>query len=398
MHRNTSVRIEAIDIMRGLTLFLMLFVNDLFEPGVPHWMVHADANADSMGLADWVFPGFLFMVGLSIPFAFANRRKKGDTTFTMLMHILIRTVSLLVIGILIYNGEERLSTDLTGMDKLVWLFLLYLSVFLVWNWYPKQSRYAKWFVVLRCLGGIGLLWLCWVFKAGAPGDVSWLRPGWWGILGLIGWGYLVAALAYMISGKKLLYCFLLWLIFIFLNCFSVKGGLDFLAPLSPVLGVITDGNVPSIVIAGLLIGMVLHKRWFTPWQFVVGLFALGIICIGIGLVLRHWFILSKIIGTPSWGMLCNGISMALFALIYALSDIAGKSGWAYLFKLAGRNSLTTYLSPDMIYFASWYFGWPLFFYKQDQHAWLAIVGSLIWAGLMVIYAWLLSRCHIKLKL
>ena len=46
-------RILSIDIMRGLTLFLMLFVNDLFEPGVPGWMVHAKGDFDGMGLADW---------------------------------------------------------------------------------------------------------------------------------------------------------------------------------------------------------------------------------------------------------------------------------------------------------------------------------------------------------
>mgnify|MGYP007097294285 CR=1 FL=1 len=63
-------RIVSIDIMRGLTLFLMLFVNDLYVRGVPSWMVHTEADFDGMGLADCVFPGFLFMVGMSVPFAF----------------------------------------------------------------------------------------------------------------------------------------------------------------------------------------------------------------------------------------------------------------------------------------------------------------------------------------
>ena len=34
-------RILSIDIMRGITLFLMLFVNDLFVEGVPCWLTHA---------------------------------------------------------------------------------------------------------------------------------------------------------------------------------------------------------------------------------------------------------------------------------------------------------------------------------------------------------------------
>jgi heparan-alpha-glucosaminide N-acetyltransferase len=54
-----TIRIRSMDVMRGLTLFLMLFVNDLFIPAVPKWLVHTEADEDGMGLADWVFPGFL---------------------------------------------------------------------------------------------------------------------------------------------------------------------------------------------------------------------------------------------------------------------------------------------------------------------------------------------------
>jgi predicted acyltransferase len=48
----TKSRIQSIDIMRGLTLFLMLFVNDLYTPGVPEWLGHAVENEDRLGLAD----------------------------------------------------------------------------------------------------------------------------------------------------------------------------------------------------------------------------------------------------------------------------------------------------------------------------------------------------------
>ena len=60
--QNSSQRILSIDIVRGLTLLLMLFVNDLYMPGVPAWLGHTEMNYDGMGLADWVFPSFLFMV------------------------------------------------------------------------------------------------------------------------------------------------------------------------------------------------------------------------------------------------------------------------------------------------------------------------------------------------
>ena len=66
-------RISSIDIMRGLTLVLMLFVNDLNMNVAPAWLGHRAAEFDGMGLADWVFPGFLFIVGMAIPFAFSKR-------------------------------------------------------------------------------------------------------------------------------------------------------------------------------------------------------------------------------------------------------------------------------------------------------------------------------------
>ena len=73
-------RISSIDIMRGLTLVLMLFVNDLYMPGVPAWLGHMRANFDGMGLADWVFPGFLFMVGMAIPYSIGKRIAEGQNT------------------------------------------------------------------------------------------------------------------------------------------------------------------------------------------------------------------------------------------------------------------------------------------------------------------------------
>ena len=60
----SSGRVASIDIMRGLTILLMLFVNDLNMDVVPAWLGHTDADHDGMGLADWVFPGFLFIAGI----------------------------------------------------------------------------------------------------------------------------------------------------------------------------------------------------------------------------------------------------------------------------------------------------------------------------------------------
>ncbi|MDR3058865.1 MAG: hypothetical protein LBU84_12090, partial [Prevotella sp.] len=53
-------RIASIDIYRALTMFFMIFVNDLWSiTGVPHWLEHAAADEDMLGFSDIVFPSFL---------------------------------------------------------------------------------------------------------------------------------------------------------------------------------------------------------------------------------------------------------------------------------------------------------------------------------------------------
>lgn len=405
----TVSRIAAIDIMRGLTIFLMLFVNDLYEPGVPNWLLHAGKNVDAIGLADIVFPVFLFMVGLAVPFAIESRKKRGDRRVAILGHVTVRTMSLLIIGILIYNGSERINPVLTGIPKLVWLMLLYVFVFLVWNAYAtghnKVSGGQKRPIlplIIRIIGIAGILWLVIIFRAGDDNTTSWLATGWWGILGLIGWGYLAAALSYLFAGKKIIYAVLIWLLALVLNCISLSSWISYFPGWQDWAGgwlsVWLQGNVPSLTLAGLVVGMVLQRKLYNSFGFLGRILIVGTGCIIVGFLLRYWFIFSKIIGTPSWGMVCIGISLLIFGLIFFITDIHGRTKWAYPFQLAGKNALTTYLAPDMIYFLVWYFGWPLFIYKQDAVMWWAVLGSITWSALMIGYAHLLSKAPIRLKL
>lgn len=388
-------RILSIDIMRGLTLFLMLFVNDLYVDGVPAWLCHRPADYDGMGLADWVFPGFLFMVGMAVPFAIQSRFKKGDSYTLIIYHILVRTVSLLFIGILMLN-VGRVNPALTGLSANLWAILVYICIFLIWNLYRNiKSTYI---ILLKSVGVVGIVILLWVFKAGTPDDVEWIKTSWWGILGLIGWGYLVTSLVYLALQERILGTALVWFVFIGLNIFSQLGLLGFLNPVKPVFGVIIDGNVPSIVMAGLFFSLLLRRLKNNHHRFVIIGLGLGVVCILLAYVLRNWFIVSKIMGTPSWAMLCNGISIIVFIVLFVLIDILGKKNWANVFKPAGQNSLTTYLAPDILYYSIWLSGVPVLFYKQSGHAFVIIIGSIVWAFLMIGLAALLSRVGIRLKL
>ena len=89
----------AIDMLRAITMFTMIFVNDFWKiHDVPHWLEHAAYGEDFMGLADVVFPCFLFAVGMSIPYAIERRYAKGCYAESTVGHILTRTLWLIVMG------------------------------------------------------------------------------------------------------------------------------------------------------------------------------------------------------------------------------------------------------------------------------------------------------------
>ncbi len=391
-----KLRVRAIDIMRGLTLFLMLFVNDLFIPGVPKWLLHTEADVDGMGLADWVFPGFLFMVGMAIPYAVAARRKIGEPTWQIWFHIISRSISLIIIGLLVVNSSS-LNPEMTGMNKLLWIGLVYVCIFLIWNNYPKD-RNKNLFIGLKLLGIVGLLGLAYIFRAGTPESPTWFEKSWWGILGQIGWGYLVAGSVYLLLQDKLWAAFLAIIFFLFLNVASLSGWIPQLFSFQEFFDVVLHGNVPMIVLSGMAATLIV-KKYSKDWKkLAIYLSMYGLISLLVGLVFHQWFIVSKIQATPSWGMLCNGISIMLFVLVYYFIDVRRYNKFSRLFELAGQNSLTTYLAPDLIYFLVWGFGIPLFFYKQPDQMWLAVLGSLLWAYLMLWFGILLNRFGIKLKL
>src|SRR5438874_241066 len=90
-------RITSIDALRGFVMFTMIFVNDLAgapKKIVPDWLVHfSDRHQKGSGMTfvDLVFPAFLFIVGMSIPFALGSRLNKGEPVWKTVVHVIVRT-------------------------------------------------------------------------------------------------------------------------------------------------------------------------------------------------------------------------------------------------------------------------------------------------------------------
>ncbi|NLA48547.1 MAG: DUF5009 domain-containing protein, partial [Bacteroidales bacterium] len=342
-------RILSIDIIRGLTLLLMLFVNDLNINVVPRWLGHMEAGSDGMGLADWIFPGFLFIVGMAVPFALSKRFSRGDHSADISRHIITRSVSLIVIGVLMLNSA-RINAELTGLSLHLWALMMYIAVFLFWNDYPnaKERIYAVSGYKLAALAI--LIFLVFRFRSGEEINNGSLITGWWGILGLIGWGYLVTAFTYLLFRDSIWKTLMAVLFFLALNILSSLRLLNFLDPLQPYLGVLIGGNTPFIVLTGLLAGVILKKLKSTENSNIIPTFiALGMFCLISGFILRRWFIISKIQGTPSWGLICSGINFLIYILIHWIVDIKGEKNWAGFIMPAGQHSLTTYLATSVLY-------------------------------------------------
>lgn len=159
-----SVRIASIDIFRAITMLCMIFVNDLWTlTDVPHWLEHAAPNEDFLGFSDIVFPSFLFVLGMSVPFAIENRIKKGESWLAILKHILIRTIALLIMGVFIVNTEAGISPA-SPISLSFFILLMVTAFFLIWNVYPKTNGQKKYlYLGLQFMGIIILLCLAFTF-------------------------------------------------------------------------------------------------------------------------------------------------------------------------------------------------------------------------------------------
>lgn len=391
-----SNRILSIDILRGFNLVLMLFVNDLYMAGVPAWLGHMPGDFDGMGLADWVFPGFMFMVGMSVPYSVGNRISKGDDQPALLKHILIRTASLLIIGVLMANSRN-VNEEFTGISKSLWSMIMYTGVFLIWNNYDVSKWNKNTIYGLQLLGVLMILPMVYIFRS-AEDHI--FRFNSWGILGTIGWGFLVAALVYLWFRDSISKTILFVILFLVMNMLSKLHLLDFLSPIRPVFGTLINGNAPFIVLSGMLVTLML-KKYATESAVKTALIiaGLGVLSIAVGFILRPWFIISKIQATPTWALICNGITMVLFALLFWIIDIMKKVNWSLFLRPAGANSLTVYLVPDMFYYIIWQFSLPFLFYKNLPQPGLVILGSIVWAVIMGVgLPVLLEKINFRLKL
>lgn len=403
-------RITSIDALRGFVMFMMIFVNDLAGAPrrlVPDWMVHfSDRHKGGSGMTfvDLVFPAFLFIVGMSIPFALGSRLKKGGPVWKISGHVVMRTLALLALGILMVNGE--------GGGPALWQATMFFSAIFAFcvisprGAKPESAEFWKIFnLCLRGLGFAGMLWCALEFSNRRGSHILTLYPlhinaSWYGILGLIGWAYLAAAVLFLIfrtNRTALLACVAL------MTCFYAADKNGFFKDFWPAHFVGFGGTLGSqaaITVAGLLLATILVAPDMTALKSRLKFTALFVVGFAFAaLLVNGLYGISKNAATPSWCLWSSAITAALWLAFYFFCDVKPVKFISKPLSIAGQNVLLAYLISEMLesvfnllHVGDWYDG------LAEANLAAAIARSAGCAAVILLITAGLNRIGFRLKL
>jgi len=341
-------RILSIDAFRGLTILVMVFVNQLAGvSGVPQWARHMKADADAMSFVDVVFPAFLFIVGMSIPFALNQRQARGDDGAALQRHVLGRTLGLVLLGFFMVNAEDGFNPAFMPFNIGWWSLGLYACTYLIWGVYGSVAAGGRnsW----RTVGALGLLVLACAYRGGADGK-AWMTHQWWGILGLIGWSYLIAASAYLAGRGRVavLLAATAASVAVYSLCHAFPAAAyPNWADLTDCGGLVCES---SLTLLGVVTSLVFFARpgERSPGRRFVQALALIVACVVAGALLRPAYTISKIYASPTWCLYSAAICIALFAALHALVDLRGQSRWVRWLAPVAAHPLVAYLIPFVV--------------------------------------------------
>jgi heparan-alpha-glucosaminide N-acetyltransferase len=387
----SAPRVASIDIFRGLTMVVMIFVNDLSSVrGLPWWNYHMAANVDAMTYVDMVYPAFLFTVGMSVPLAVQQRLKRNSSMFGLWTHVLLRAVSLVVLGLIIANAEKGDAVRM-GISTNTWGLLALGGAALFWSGYRGSERART---ILRILHVCGLLLMVTMFaifrRTTSDGHSAWIDGSYPEILGLIGYTYLAVLVLYIPTRRRLWAPFAWFLALLALSVFATTHRLH--------LWPFTTGAMPCICMAGVLTSSIFfgaHKQNVLREKTLLAL------AFAASTLLAGWLLtslgISKIRATPTWALYSITASVLLFTLVYWVCDIRKQTTWAAFARPAGANTLLTYLLPDFFYFLVSLFGIS-YFARHFNYGWPGAVKAALFTAFILCISAALTRWRVRLQL
>jgi heparan-alpha-glucosaminide N-acetyltransferase len=397
--QSTTTRLASIDIFRGLTMVVMIFVNDLDSVhSLPWWTHHAKANINVMTYVDMVFPFFLFIVGLSMPLAIQQRLKKNPSIPALWLHVFIRSASLVVLGLILANAELGDPT-LMGINPSLWALLALLGASLFLSVYKGSERATTIHRWLRILGLILTIAMFAIFRRTTHnGNVAWIDGSYAEILGIIGYTYFAVAVLY-IPTRRWLWAPLAWFVALLtFNSICSAGNNALVAHLPLYIWPFHNGSSACIIMAGVITSVIFlgAHRWQTLRQKILLGLTFAITTLIAGRILTPLGI-SKIRATPTWDLYSIGAAVLFFTLLYWICDVKKRTAWAAFVRPAGSNTLLTYLIPDFYYFFIFWLGFKYFEIHLNS-GWQGVMRSVIFTALVLAVAAAFTKLKVRLQL
>jgi predicted acyltransferase len=299
-------RLYSLDAFRGLTIAGMILVNN---PGSWSHVYAPLRHAEWHGWTptDLIFPFFLFIVGVAIPFSFGKRMERGDSRRGLMLHVVRRAAILFGLGLLMRAVPRFDFETLRIMGVLQRIGLVYLFAAPAYLFLSRRGRVLV--TVLLLLGYWALMTLVPVPGYGA-GDLS---PD----------GNLAAYLDRMILGHRL------WA-----GTWDPEGLLSTLPAVgTTLLGIFTGEWLRSEASNG---------------EKVVGMMVTGVAGILLGFLWSLFFPINKGLWTSSYVVFTAGAGLLLLGGFFWAMEIKGRRAWAQPFVIYGMNAIAVFVASGMV--------------------------------------------------
>jgi heparan-alpha-glucosaminide N-acetyltransferase len=355
-------RIASIDAGRGLLVTVMVAMHYFDRTSVtPLWLRHiASPDEDAFTIRDFGYPGFLFLVGVSITVAFARRRARGEPAIPMVGRAVLRGLGLVALGRLASNAAVVGYIGEGPWPLGLWNGLAMVAVLALFIRLPSGRRSTRSIALaLRCSAIVVLLWLCWMYR-GPGGSRFMLYLSRSDVLGSIGISYLLGSLIVLGLGISLVRLGSTIPVFILIYMLSHwESSRGFLASDWVDIGW-AFGTIPSIVISGIVAGRILYsgRPQDDCWRRIKQLFLFGFILDLGALLLDPLYGMSELRATPSWALWCSSISCWILGLFYWIMDVRGLAALARFLAPVSRNALLAFLLLWLAKDMSSLFGFP----------------------------------------
>jgi predicted acyltransferase len=300
-----SKRLLSLDVFRGITIAGMILVN---TPG--DWshvyppLLHADWHGSTP--TDWVFPFFLFIMGVAIPLALGRRIEEGANRQQIMLKILRRALLIFLIAMFLsgFPKFDFATIRIPGVLTRIALVYLFCSLIFV---YVKNWHTQVWISVGLLLGYWALMTLVPVPDGNPPNLQPETNLGAWLDRTVFGTNHL---------WKQSL-------------TWDPEGLLS---------------TLPAIVtgMLGVFTGLWL-KTDRNHYEKLTGIFAVGTILLAIGLMWHPLFPINKKLWTSSYVIYVGGLGLLFLGLVYWVVDVLSYKGWIKPFVVFGTNALFAYV-------------------------------------------------------